>query len=128
MRQLTKEEIFAADDLISEVVPVPEWGPDGAVTVRAFDLASRDAFYAPLIGKEGEERRAAIAEVGGVRLIVFSVVDADGNQLFTEGDAERLKKKLPAVLERIVAVAQRLNGLGGEAKDTAKKPSADPEA
>jgi hypothetical protein len=121
MKTLSREEIFSADDLPSEVVPVPEWGANAQVRVRAFDLATRQAYYKPVMGIEpqSDEMRAAVAEIHGARLAVFAIVDDEGKPVFTEADIPALLKKNPKALDRIVAAASRLNGLGAQAQEQA---------
>jgi hypothetical protein len=48
------------------------------------------------------------------KLVALTVVDEDGNRIFSDEDAEALGKKSAAALDRIFAVAQRLSGLRPE--------------
>lgn len=131
VRQLTREEIFAARDIQTEEVGVPEWGEGAVVRVRAFSVATRDAFFAPInaVSKDDEPARiAAGALLTHSRLLVFSVVDAADKLLFTEADIPSLESKSPAAIKRIATVAQRLNGIGGDeegaiAKNSGASPS-----
>ena len=41
---LSKDEILKADDLPTEVVPVPEWGTGQAVAVRTMPGVDRDRY------------------------------------------------------------------------------------
>ncbi len=127
MRQLTREEIFAAEDLQTEEVPVPEWGEGCSVRVRAFSVAVRDAFFAPLqaaAAGDDQARVEAVRALSHTRLVAFSVVDADGNNVFTEADLADLGKKSPVVITRIAQVAERLNGIGAVQIEAAAKNSA----
>ena len=112
MNILTKEAILAADDLPREIVPVPEWGGD--VYVRTMNGTDRDAFEASLIGKEGrlENVRA--------RLVSLAVCDESGSRLFGDADVAALGAKSAKALDRVFAVAQRLNGIGAEQVEQAK--------
>ncbi|MFS1524753.1 hypothetical protein ACL7TT_11655 [Microbulbifer sp. 2304DJ12-6] len=104
---LSKTEILGADDLLYEEVAVPEWG--GTVRVRNLTGGERDQFeaYCVSAGQNG---------VGGLNkvratAVSLTVVDKNGERLFTEGDVEALNKKSGAALDRVFTVAQRLNKL-----------------
>lgn len=109
---LTREQILQCDDLPKETVKVPEWG--GEVQVRTMTGTDRDAFEASLIGKEGrlENVRA--------RLVSLTLCDAAGSRLFTDSDITALGGKSARALDRVFAVAQRLNGIGADQADVAK--------
>ena len=109
---LTREQILQCDDLPKETVKVPEWG--GEVQVRTMTGTDRDAFEASLIGKEGrlENVRA--------RLVSLAVCDESGNRLFGDEDVAALGAKSAKALDRVFAVAQRLNGIGAEQVEQAK--------
>lgn len=110
---LTKEQILAADDRASEIVEVPEWG--GSVRVSAMSGAQRDRFEMSLLvdGKPSIENAHA-------KLVASSVVDDSGNPLFSPSDIEALGRKSAAALNRIVAVARRINRLGESELEAAK--------
>jgi hypothetical protein len=116
---LSKDEILEAQDLKTETVPVPEWG--GSVNVRMMNGLDRDAFEAGLVivGEDGSRK----PNYRGMRarLVALTIVDDAGNRLFEDEDVERLSLKSAAALERVAAVAQRLNGLGAKAEEEAEK-------
>lgn len=109
---LTRDQILMCDDLPRETVQVPEWGGD--VQVRTMTGTDRDAFEASLIGKEGrlENVRA--------RLVSLTLCDEGGVRLFTDDDITALGHKSAKALDRVFAVAQRLNGIGTDQVDSAK--------
>lgn len=102
---LTREQILAADDLKSEVVPVPEWG--GEVRVGMMSGARRDAF-------EDSLRTDGALDLSNRRakLVAAALIDEQGNALFTSADIEALGRKSMAALDRVTGIAQRLNKLG----------------
>ena len=104
---LTKAEILGADDLKHEDVPVPEWG--GSVRVRTMTGSERDQFeaYCVSAGKQG------VGGLDNVRATVLSLVlvDEQGNRLFSKRDVDALGRKSVAALDRVFAVAQRINRL-----------------
>lgn len=123
MKQLTRDEIFAIDDLKTELVPVPEWGDGVGVRVRAFSLAQRDLYLAPTRDLPEDAPRPTSGELAA-RLVVHTTVDANGAMLFTDADIPKLLAKSRAAIDRIAEVAQRLNGFGPVAVKDAEKNSA----
>ncbi len=105
---LTKDSIFAADDIKSEVVSVPEWG--GSLTVRGLTGSQRDAFEQSLIDAK---KKGASVDMRNMRakLVVRSVVDESGALLFSDSDAEALGNKSAAPLDRLFSAAQKLSGM-----------------
>lgn len=101
---LTRDQILAAADLPCEDVDVPEWG--GTVRVRTFTGADRDAFEAAM-GEKGKRRLVNIR----ARLASLTIVDENGKLVFSEDDIEMLGTKSAGALDRVFAVASRLNGL-----------------
>lgn len=102
---LTRAAILDADDLPREKVEVPEWG--GYVYVRTMTGAERDRY-------EFEETTASenrTPEGARARLLIRTVVDENGQRLFTEKDVQVLSEKSSAALDRCQEVAARLNRL-----------------
>lgn len=102
MTLLTREQILEADDLKSEVVPVPEW--KGSVRVRTMPGTVRDAYEV----EASRDRDAAVANMRA-GLVARCIVNELGVQLFTARDIEALGKKSGVALDRVARVAQRLN-------------------
>lgn len=107
-------------------------GLGGVARVRAFDLAARNAFYAPVWAlsvadptnpsdEEKAARTAATQECDEARLAALTLVDGDGRLMFGVEDAPALRAWPPAAMDRIAAVARRLNGLGVKASEQAAK-------
>lgn len=111
---LTRAAIFAAQDVKSEVVPVPEWG--GSVTVQELSGNQRVRW---------ENTVNALGKDPGIRilsaLVVCSVVDESGDPIFTADDVEALGNKSAVALERVYNVATRLSGLRTSDVDNAVK-------
>lgn len=115
---LTKEAILGINDLQLQEVEVPEWG--GSVYVRGLSGAERDAFEASVV-----EQRGKIAKVNMVnlraKLLVLTICDEKGEQLFTHADIEALGQKSAVALQRLFDIASSLSGLSAEdAEDLAK--------
>lgn len=112
MGLLSKEQIWAAGDLVTKDVPVPEWG--GEVRLRSLTGAERDQYEADSIktGKGG--RREHNLSNLRARLIALCAIDDNGNPLFTRGDVMRLGQKSALALERLFDEATKLNGMSDE--------------
>lgn len=104
MQSLTREQILAADDLRLERVDALEWG--GCVYVRMLTAAEALQFHAD--GQKDEHKEDAL-----FRIAALTIVDENGNRLFTVDDAKDLAGKSHAVIQRICQRAMELNGLGG---------------
>ena len=113
MNILTKEAILAADDLPRETVLVPEWGGD--VYVRTMSGTDRDAFEASLLEKDGRMENVR------ARLVALTLCDSQGDRLFDDSEIAALGRKSARALDRVFSVAQRLNGIGVDQVDAAKK-------
>lgn len=115
MNYLTKDQILGAHDAVTEDVPVPEWG--GTVRVAVMSGLARDAFMA-MQGDGGVPLSQFQA-----RVLVCTVVDADGRCIFSEADVEALRGRNQEAIDRVVTVAMRLNKLGVAAVEEAEKNS-----
>lgn len=112
----TKSAIFGAPHLQSETVEVPEWGV--SLIVSEMSGASRDAFYA----SRQDGANQSVSETQAV-LLVATVVDEAGAPVFTVDDIPQLRSQSSAVLDRVSAVAMRLNGMSVSAVEDAAKNS-----
>ena len=110
MSLLSKTAILAAQDLQTEDVEVPEWG--GAVRVRSFTGRERDAFESSMVRGEGRNRKVDLTNMRA-RLVGLTVIDETGQRLFTDEEVDLLGAKSGAALDRVFAIAQKLNGLSG---------------
>ena len=120
MTLLSKTAILAAQDLQTEDVEVPDWG--GAVRVRSFTGRERDAFEASMVRGDGRDRRVDLTNMRA-RLVGLTVIDESGQRLFTDEEADLLGAKSGAALDRVFAIAQKLNGLSGADVDELTKNS-----
>ena len=126
MNLLSKTAILAANDLKSEDIEVPEWG--GAVRVRSFTGRERDAFEASMVRGEGRDRKVDLTNMRA-RLVGLTVIDETGQRLFTDEEVDLLGAKSGAALDRVFAVAQKLNGLSGaDVEELSKNSSGVPSA
>lgn len=113
MEFLNRDRILAAQDLRFEEVEIPEW--EGTVRVRGLTGAQRDQYEAEVLSAHGRRGSFELRfRQARAKLVAMSVVDAEGNLLFSEGDVAALGGKSARALDRIFDVAARLSGLTGE--------------
>lgn len=116
---LTKEQILKANDFSVEKVTVKQW--NGFVFVRGMTGTERDAFEQSVVQTKGKTNLSNIR----ARLCALTIVDEKGNRLFDDSDIVELGKKSAAALDKVFAVAQRLNGLAaGDVEELAKNSGA----
>lgn len=111
MQPLGREDILKASDLNIEKVEVPEWA--GSVWIRCMTGTERDAFESEAYavrGKNVEINRDNFR----ARLLVRVLADKDGKRIFADQDVPALGGKSAKALDRLFAVAMRLNGLSRE--------------
>jgi hypothetical protein len=111
---LTRAAIFAAEDLKSEIIGVPEWG--GSVKVQEMSGALRIRWENAVAGLGAD---AGLKILGA--LVVCSVVDESGEPLFTDADIDALGKKSTAALTRVYNAATKVSGLRPADLDNAVK-------
>lgn len=119
MGLLNRDQILAVEDLKRETVSVPEWG--GEVLVSAVTGDARDELetYMFATGKSAEQRMKSFR----ARIVALCIVDESGNRLFTEADIEKLGRKSAKALQRVVRIAERLNGFSTAEVDEITKNS-----
>jgi hypothetical protein len=111
MALLSRDEILAAVKTRAEdytSVDVPEWG--GQVLLRR--LSAADAERSGLTSGDDTDEQVA-------RVLAMSVVDEEGNLLFTEDDIKELAKIDVGVAAQVFTTAVKINGLGSEELDKA---------
>src|SRR5215468_8465071 len=113
---LSKDVIFAARHLPVEQVHVPEWADedgDDVVYIRGMTGADRDLWEMSLTVERNGEQVPDTANATA-KALVKCIVDADGNRIFDDRDANELGSQPAAALMRAWRVARRLSGLGPE--------------
>ena len=138
MTYLSRDAILTLDDTQYEEVQVPEWG--GMVRVKGLSGNQRaqiESLFleeAPGLGnrqdrRNGSEkafeqyqnRKKAAYAILRAKVCTWSIVDEQGNLLFTADDIAAINEKQAGVIERIFDVARRLSGLTEkDVEDTAE--------
>ncbi len=108
---LGKADIIECEDLETEDVDVPEWG--GTLRVRQMNALDRDSFDLYVVrlkedGKSSEVNRRNLRAA----LFVRSVIDEEGERVFSDDDVETVGRKNGVAVDRVFAVASRLSLMG----------------
>ena len=90
--------------------------------MRSFTGRERDAFEASMVRGEGRDRKVDLTNMRA-RLVGLTVIDETGQRLFTDEEVDLLGAKSGAALDRVFAVAQKLNGLSGTDVEELEKNS-----
>jgi len=111
--QLGKADILGADDLKMVSLHVPEWGGD--VYIRTMTGDERDHYEQLVQGTDFKRIRS--------QLVVMTTCDVSGTLLFSENDIGAVGRKSCRALDRIFALATKLNGITAEDVAELKKNS-----
>lgn len=120
MSILTKEEILTFDDLVREVVNVPEWGGN-QVIVRCLTGQERDELESLVVKEKEDGTRNTDLSDFRARLVALSVINENGERMFTIEDVKLLTKKSAKALDRVFNVAERLSALRNRDEEKAIK-------
>lgn len=120
---LTRDQILGAQDLETREVHVPEWADpvtgDDVVYVRALTGKERDAWEASLMQIRG---KASVPNPANMRakMVVRSLVDAEGKRLFTDADTNPLGDHSAQVLDRLFELICEMSGISNNAVEEAE--------
>lgn len=103
-----RDEILATEDLPLEEVYISEW--DKTVYVRNMTGLERDQYEASLLENRDKSTKERLSNVRA-SLVVVCTVDEQGNRIFNNEDRVLVGGKSANALDKIVAAAQKLNGL-----------------
>ncbi len=120
-RELSADDIIAAQDIVIERVEVPEWG--GHIYVRAMTAAARERYIESVRKTEGKGRNAVEKiqlEDSSAKLVQNTACNKLGSLLFTSAHIKKLAAKSSKAMQRVVDAASRLNGLDDDAEQEAK--------
>lgn len=116
---LSLQEIFAAPDVATKEVQIPEW--NGSVHVRqlsALEGIRLGAQFKALTGTDAE-----IAEQRLVIALATYLSDPEGKPLASQAEALKLLSKSQQVVERIVTAGSDFNGSNQTEEDAIAKNS-----
>jgi len=109
MKELTAAEILGTEDIVEELIEVPEW--KGTVRVRGLTGHERDAYEASLLDQRGRSTRANLQNARA-KLVVLSIRNNDGSRMFTEAQIGELSAKSASALDRLFKKALELSSMG----------------
>lgn len=105
---LGREDILGIVDTQYEFVDVPEWG--GKVRMRGLSGNERDRYEQSIVELRGGNVLPKFANARA-RLAAWSIVNENGDRIFTDADIAVLGRKSAAALERVYEAARKLSGL-----------------
>ena len=111
MEEKTAQEILALDDIVEEIIDVPEWKT--AIRVRGLTGRERDAYEASLLDQRGRSTKANLQNARA-KLVVLSTYNANGSRKFTEAQINEVAAKSSSALNRVWKKALELAGMGEE--------------
>lgn len=109
---LSKDAILAARGrLKTERLYVPELG--GELLLREMTAKERDGFEAGVITGKGKNRDVEMRNLR-VKLLIRTIVDEQGNRIFSDADLDALGELPSSVIDPPFVASQRLNGWNKE--------------
>ena len=116
---LTKEQFIRGTHLKTETINIPEFGENYYIKVTELTAYDRDQFENWMLkNKDNRDYQNFRA-----RLASMTIVDEQGNRLFSQDDIEQLGKVSASILDRICDIAQKLSGMKKEDVDSITKNS-----
>ena len=109
VKNANRDSILESKTHKMEQIDVPEWS--GVVFVRTMSGEERDDFEASLVDAAGPDQKKNFRNLRA-RLLVKTIVDENGNRLFSDADAVPLGRQSAVILDRVFSISQRLNSLG----------------
>lgn len=113
---LSKKDIFKQTALKTEVVPIPEWGGD--VIVQEMTAIQREKFEEWVMSKDDKSIKGT-----RVAIVINTVIDEDGKQMFNDLDAMDLGKKPASIIDRIASVGLKLSKMSSTTVEEEAKNS-----
>lgn len=121
---LTRDQILAKKDIVTEDVFVEAWG--GWVCVKTLTGAERDKFESDIVEVRGRGSGTKMVTKGNIRakLVALSVADPETlKPVFDQADVEILGAKSAAALDTVYSVAQKLSKVSDDDVDELAKNS-----
>lgn len=112
-----KDKIFAAEDIRTEPMEVPEWGVTLHLAPLSGDQRNQyELAYSDNCDENGRLRSTSALEITG---LILGCRDEDGQSVFSEKDGAALGKKNSQVITRVFDRIAEISGLvrGTEADD-----------
>ena len=110
-----RDTILAIDDSTTELVDVPEWGVK--VAVKSLTLAEQQQFMQSVRQRTGQPQAEYRIDRDkfGPQLLIRTCHDPETDApVFEAADAQRISQLSAKAVQRVLTVATRLAGLGGD--------------
>lgn len=114
-----RDEILGFDDLIKDIVVVPEWG-DMKIELRSATAGERAELMSAFLDDEGNVDQAAM-QAAAVVMCAYDPETAE--KVFTEADIGPLLKKNARAVQRVFEAASPLMGLTEDSVEEGKDGS-----
>lgn len=109
-----RDRILSANDIVSELVDVPEWGV--TVEVRGMAAADRTSLMDRAANAQGSVNTSLLYPAV---VIACSFDPETGERLFGPEDEKAIGEKSGLAVERLVQAGLRASGMAVEARDAA---------
>jgi hypothetical protein len=116
-----REAILNCDDTPELTpVPIPEWGYETGVFIKVMSGSERDSYEcSSIIMKNGEPDINRVD--GRARLLVLTLCDENGKNIFVKSDVAKLGTKCSLVMDRLMTIAAKVNKLSASSQDESEK-------
>lgn len=101
----------------SEPVEMPEWGTGTVVYVHAMNAAERETFMWGQVERTKQDKGKGAAEFR-CRLVAMTLHEPDGSRVYGDDEWTLVGQLPPKDMEKLAAVATRLNGLDAAEEKT----------
>ena len=101
---LTKEAIFAAKDVNSKVIDVPEWGIGAQIKIKAMSIKDQLVYEKEVAAKKDESDII-------FNMLILCCVDEDNKHIFDKKDIELLKEKSSTAILKVFNECLNINSL-----------------
>jgi hypothetical protein len=111
---LSAQDILTIDDVVTQVVLVPEWSKNdkpGKIILQSLDGDHRDRYLNSMQYVDGKGRQRFDMKGANARLLAMSAVRTDGQPLFKLSQVEALQARNAAVVERLAKIARKMSGI-----------------
>lgn len=117
---ISRDELFALADTVTQRVPCPEWHTD--MIVRNLSAHERDVYESEIIEqskRQGSKGISASVRLRDARakLVVMGTINEDGSQYFDTSDFARLTGKNARPVSRLFDTIAALSGISDEDVD-----------
>jgi hypothetical protein len=106
---LSRDQILGAEDINIRYLEVPEWG--GTVRIKELTGSDRDALEASFIERNHDGSYARNTVNIRAKYAAISIVDENGEQMFSFGDIEMLGRKSATALDRVFEAVTEASGM-----------------